>query len=71
MHQIARVAIGWIEMAESKGNEDEIHEADDLDCLSEQQVQSIRLSSIDVGTPVNAQCEANDEATALGRTVAF
>ena len=39
---------------------------DDLDSVSSEQLQAIKLVALDAGALVDAQCEANDQATAWG-----
>ena len=60
------MATGWAEVADSKGNENQLGEDDDLDGLSQEQLQAIRTISLDSGAPVDAQYESNDQATAWG-----
>ena len=64
LHRLSRVAIGWTESARSKGEDEEIGERDDLDGLSTDELEALKANQSDVGEPVSAQAEANDQAEA-------
>ena len=59
-----RVATGWTQSADSKGEENEVGDRDDLDRLSQELLLAIKLNVSEKGEPVGAQTEANDQATA-------
>lgn len=62
-HRFSRLPTGWMQSAESSGKGNELGENDDLDGLSEEQLEAIRLGHVEKGVPVDAQCEAIDQAT--------
>ena len=66
-HQFTRNATGWTETATGKGNQNELGEQDDLDGLSEEQVEAIRTNVGDTSSPANAQTEVNDQAASWGK----
>ena len=61
-HQFTRIATGWTETAISKGNENEVGEHDDLDGLSEEQIEAIKAKIGDSTSPASVQMEVNDQA---------
>ena len=76
-HRFTRVPSGWKQSAESSGKQFEFGEHDDLeglssdagenddlDGLSEEQIRGLKRGTVEIGVPVDAQCEANDQATA-------
>ena len=63
-HQFSRNATGWTETALDKDNGNEVGDHDDLDGLSEEQIEAIKTKVGDASSPANAQCEANDQAAA-------
>ena len=67
-HQFSRNAIGWTETALDKGHCNDIDEQDDLEGLSEEQIEAIKGHIGDSSAPANVQAEVNDQAMAW-RTV--
>ena len=63
-HQFSRVPTGWTETALDKGNGNDIGELDDLDGLSEIQIQALKTKIGDTSAPADAQAEVNDQAAA-------
>ena len=63
-HQFSRNAIGWTETALDKDKGNEVGEQDDLDGLSEEQIEAIKSKIGDVSAPADVQAEVNDQATA-------
>ena len=61
-HQFARVATGWTETALDKNTGNEIGGQDDLDGLSEVQIEAIKAKIGDESSPADAQAEVNDLA---------
>ena len=61
-HQFTRVATGWTETALDKNNGNEIGDQDDLDGLSEVQIEAIKAKIGDESSPADAQAEVNDLA---------
>ena len=61
-HQFSRNATGWTETALDKGNGNEVGEQDDLDGLSEEQIEAIKTKVGDASYPADAQAEVNDQA---------
>ena len=62
--QFTRNATGWTDTALGKGNHNEVGEQDDLDGLSEEQIEAIRTKVGDTTSPVDVQTEVNDQAAA-------
>lgn len=64
-HQFPRNATGWTENALSRRNGNgELGERDDLDGMSEEQIDAIKNKVCDPTSPAYSQIEANDQATA-------
>ena len=61
-HQFSRIATGWTETALDNGNGNEVGDQDDLDGLSEQQIEAIKTKIGDESTPADAQTEVDDQA---------
>ena len=55
-----RIATGWAQPADSKGDESETGDRDGLDGLPQEQLQAIKLNGEEKGEPVGAQREAID-----------
>ena len=47
-----------------KGEGEEVGERDDIDGLSTDELEALKVNQSDVGEPVSAQAEANDQAEA-------
>ena len=76
-HRFTRVPTGWTESAACSGRDVTVGDNDDLeglstdmgeednpDGLSEEQLRQLKMSAVSKGSPVDAQCEANDQADA-------
>lgn len=63
-HRFTRLPTGWTQSAASSGKGNELGESDDLDGLSEDQLEALRIGQVEKGVPSDAQCEANDQADA-------
>ena len=63
-HQFSRNATGWSETALDKGSSNEVGELDDLEGLSEEQIEAIKDKIGDNSAPANVQAEVNDQAAA-------
>ena len=61
-HQFTRNATGWTETALGKGNLNELGELDDLDGLSDEQIEAIKTKVGDTTSPADVQTEVNDQA---------
>ena len=61
-HQFTRNATGWTETALGKGNLNELGELDDLDGLSDEQLEAIKTKVGDSTSPADVQTEVNDQA---------
>ena len=61
-HQFTRIATGWTETALNKLNGNELGDQDDLEGLSESQIESIKGPVGDEHAPADAQAEVNDLA---------
>ena len=63
-HQFFRNAIGWTETALDKDEGNGVGEQDDLDGLSEEQIEAIKPKIGDVSAPADVQAEVNGQTTA-------
>jgi len=63
-HQFTRIATGWTETALNKQSGNELGDQDDLDGLSEVQIEAIKAEIGDERSPADAQAEVNDIAVA-------
>ena len=63
-HQFSRVPTGWTETALDKGSGNEIGDLDDLDGLSEIQIEALKTKIGDTSAPADAQADVNDQAAA-------
>ena len=63
-HRFTRLPTGWPQSAASSGRGNELGESDDLDGLSEDQLEALRIGQVEKGVPSDAQCDANDQADA-------
>ena len=61
-HQFSRNAIGWTETALDRCSSNEVGEHDDLEGLSEEQIEAIRDKVSDDSAPADVQAEVNDQA---------
>jgi len=61
-HQFTRIATGWTETALDKMSGNELGDQDDLEGLSESQIESIKDAVGDEHSPADAQAEVNDLA---------
>ena len=63
-HQFSRNATGWTETALDRCSSNEVGEHDDLEGLSEEQIEAIKDKFGDSSTPATVQAEVNDQAAA-------
>ena len=65
-HQMSRTAVGWISAKVCKPEANEFEPIDEVDGLSQEQLNSIKLSG-EEEAPLNAQQVANDEQCKWGK----
>ena len=63
-HRFTKTAVGWTETLATDGGQEQLAETDELNGLTESQLQQIRGGSARVLAPAEAQQEANEEAKA-------
>lgn len=66
-HQFSRIATGWTETALDKGNGNHIGDQDDLEGLSEMQIEAIKTKIGGDSSPANVQAEVNDQAVSWNK----
>ena len=59
-HQFTRIVTGWTATALDKQNGNELGDQDDLDGLSEEQIEALKAKIGDESSPADTQAEVND-----------